>query len=128
MVPPSPHGIKYFFSLQNPKNFKKETFIDPRKKRIFVEEEIKNPLSMTMSSWHNDMNSYNGSEPRLPFPKFINLTKAIKPTQQIVERSKLHALPRSAFNTQELERPKSPWNVQKSQWAGYKFDTEELLA
>lgn len=39
MVPPSAHGHKYYFSLQNPKNFRKETFIDPLKMKVFVEDE-----------------------------------------------------------------------------------------
>lgn len=39
MVPPSAQGHKYYFSLQNPKNFRKETFIDPAKRKVFVEEE-----------------------------------------------------------------------------------------
>ena len=39
MVPPAPGGIKYYFSLQNPKNFKRETFIDQKVKKVFVEDE-----------------------------------------------------------------------------------------
>ena len=39
MVPPSPEGIQYYFSLQNPKNFRKETFIDPCRNKIFIDDE-----------------------------------------------------------------------------------------
>ena len=66
------------------------------------------------------------------FPKFVNLTKEIEPAPDtnysLKERTKLHALPRSAFNTPELSRPKSPWSLAKSVFANYKFDTDELMA
>ena len=37
MVPPSMDGIQFYYSLQNPKNFKKEIFIDQYKKKVFIE-------------------------------------------------------------------------------------------
>lgn len=35
MVPPTLEGIKYYFTLDNPKSFRKETFIDQRMKKVF---------------------------------------------------------------------------------------------
>ena len=37
MVPPKPEGHQYFYSLMNPKNFRKETFINQVQQRVFVE-------------------------------------------------------------------------------------------
>ena len=37
MVPPSMDGIQFYYSLHNPKNFKKEIFVDQYKKKVFIE-------------------------------------------------------------------------------------------
>ena len=37
-------------------------------------------------------------------------------------------MPRCAFNTQELTRPKSPWSIPKSVWKSYKFDDDAIIA
>ena len=41
MVPPSKEGIQFYYSLQNPKNFKREIFIDQYKKKVFVDDELR---------------------------------------------------------------------------------------
>ena len=42
MVPPSDKGFTYYFSLLNPRNFRKETFIDKSVPTTYVE---KDPLT-----------------------------------------------------------------------------------
>lgn len=49
MVPPSKNGIQFYYSMQNPKNFRKETFIDQYKKKIFVEEDQRNRMQQSDS-------------------------------------------------------------------------------
>ena len=45
MVPPSMNGIQFYYSLQNPKNFKKEIFIDQYKKKVFIEQDIRDRMN-----------------------------------------------------------------------------------
>ena len=72
----------------------------------------------------SDDNSMASSEQKLPFPKFINQTRAIDRAFNKPERKQLRALPRTAYNAMELQRPKSPWHIKKSVFATYKFDND----
>jgi len=69
MVPPSKDGIQYYFSLQNPKNLKKETFIDQIRNKVFVEDEKRMKHQGKMG---DNSSSDEDAEPVMPFPKFVN--------------------------------------------------------
>ena len=71
MVPPSPEGHKYYYSLQNPRNFRKETFIDQMKHRMFIEEDPF--LNKRIDADASDEEAGTS----LPFPKFVNTTDAV---------------------------------------------------
>ena len=109
--------------MQNPKNFKKETFIDQYKKKVFIEEEDRFKPAQ-------DDNSDEETEVVLAFPKFVNQTKPIPKQVKSIsskDRLQMRAKPRSAFNTEELIRPKSPWSLPKSFFGKFKSDNDMII-
>ena len=129
MVPPSAEGIQFYYSLQNPKNFKREIFIDNYKKKVFVDDQLRQKYNPRK----DDSGSENEDEhvEALKFPKFLNETKPIPLQLRDItakERLEMRAKPRIAFNTQELTRPKSAWSLAVSFFAKYKFDDDAILA
>ena len=124
MVPPNKDGHKYFYSLQNPKNFRKETFIDQTKQRMFVEEDPTLTRRLDTDTSDEDI------EANLPFPKFVNVTDPIYQQRMPLDGKRrifLQAKPRQIFTAAEGIRPASPWSLAKSFFAKYKADNEMIL-
>jgi len=99
MVPPKPEGHQYFYALMNPKNYRKETFIDQVQQRVFVEQ-IHKKLETESSD--------EDCEPVANFPKFVNITDPIyqaKMPQNSKGRVILKAKPRSIFTAADFARP-----------------------
>lgn len=119
MLPPTNNGIKYYFSLQSPKNFRKETFIDQTQKKFFVYSDGYSSVSEDLEDEYANLKGV---------PQRINLLKPTLPSDKVLDRTQVQARPRQAFNTMELTRPATPWTVKKSFWSKYKYDTDTLLA
>lgn len=125
MLPPNKDGHKFYFSLQNPKNFRKETFIDQKKPRLFVEEDP------TLMRRFETETSDEDVESSLPFPKFVNITDPIYqqriPGLSTKGKPFINAKPRQIYTAAEGRRPPSPWSLAKSFFGKYKADNDLIF-
>lgn len=106
MVPPG--GLTFFFSTGA------TTFTDPSQKAM-----------------PNANPQVNTGEATITVPKinYVENTDSFERLLSVDDLRALKAVPRPEPPQEELVlRPKSPWTLPKSLFAGYKFDTEEHLA